>query len=188
MNPPVADEARLPRAGRSLRTRPVASVSLDLDNHWSYLKTHGDPQWEDRPSYLDVVVRNPYDREATAQVALASSDDWPLPEYATSGSAAVDLRNAGPDVVLEPMQRMLIPTALAIALTALGVAAALVTPTVVPNETAVATGIVATLVAFWLWWIANWQQQDLRSPADPDDPVGGDEVSEDVTRCVALHV
>ena len=42
--------------------------------------------------------------------------DWELPSYATSGSAAVDLRNAGPDVVLEPMQRMLIPTALAIAL------------------------------------------------------------------------
>ena len=42
--------------------------------------------------------------------------DWELPTYATSGSAAVDLRNAGPDVVLEPMQRMLIPTALAIAL------------------------------------------------------------------------
>ncbi len=36
--------------------KPVASVSLDLDNHWSYLKTHGDPRWEDRPSYLDIVV------------------------------------------------------------------------------------------------------------------------------------
>jgi dUTP pyrophosphatase len=42
--------------------------------------------------------------------------DWELPSYATAGAAAVDLRNAGPDVVLEPMQRMLIPTALAIAL------------------------------------------------------------------------
>ncbi len=42
--------------------------------------------------------------------------EWELPSYATPGSAAVDLRNAGPDVVLEPMQRMLIPTALAIAL------------------------------------------------------------------------
>jgi len=42
--------------------------------------------------------------------------DWELPSYATAGAAAVDLRNAGPDVLLEPMQRMLIPTALAIAL------------------------------------------------------------------------
>jgi hypothetical protein len=39
-----------------VQVNPVASVSLDLDNHWSYLKTHGDPRWEDRPSYLDVVV------------------------------------------------------------------------------------------------------------------------------------
>lgn len=33
--------------------RPLASVSLDLDDLWSYLKTHGDPGWEQRPSYLD---------------------------------------------------------------------------------------------------------------------------------------
>jgi peptidoglycan-N-acetylglucosamine deacetylase len=32
-------------------TRPLASVSLDVDNLWSYLKTHGDPGWEQRPSY-----------------------------------------------------------------------------------------------------------------------------------------
>lgn len=36
--------------------RPVASLSLDLDNLWSYLKTHGDPNWETAPSYLDLVV------------------------------------------------------------------------------------------------------------------------------------
>ncbi|HEX6940143.1 MAG TPA: dUTP diphosphatase [Longimicrobiales bacterium] len=42
--------------------------------------------------------------------------EWPLPEYATPGSAAVDLRNAGPDVVLPPLGRVLIPTGLAIAL------------------------------------------------------------------------
>jgi hypothetical protein len=37
-------------------TLPLASLSLDLDNKWSYLKTHGDPGWENFPSYLDVVV------------------------------------------------------------------------------------------------------------------------------------
>jgi peptidoglycan/xylan/chitin deacetylase (PgdA/CDA1 family) len=37
-------------------TKPLASLSLDLDNKWSYLKTHGDPGWEAFPSYLDVVV------------------------------------------------------------------------------------------------------------------------------------
>ncbi len=31
-------------------------MSLDLDNKWSYLKTHGDPGWDSFPSYLDVVV------------------------------------------------------------------------------------------------------------------------------------
>lgn len=37
-------------------TQPIASLSLDLDNKWSYLKTHGDPGWQEFPSYLDIVV------------------------------------------------------------------------------------------------------------------------------------
>ena len=37
-------------------TKPLASLSLDLDNEWSYLKTHGDSSWRELPSYLDVVV------------------------------------------------------------------------------------------------------------------------------------
>jgi peptidoglycan/xylan/chitin deacetylase (PgdA/CDA1 family) len=36
--------------------RPAAAISLDLDNKWSYLKTHGDPSWVEFPSYLDLVV------------------------------------------------------------------------------------------------------------------------------------
>jgi peptidoglycan-N-acetylglucosamine deacetylase len=36
--------------------KPLASLSLDADNKWSYLKTHGDPGWESFPSYLDVLV------------------------------------------------------------------------------------------------------------------------------------
>lgn len=36
--------------------RPLASVSLDVDNLWSYMKTHGDAGWESRPSYLEVFV------------------------------------------------------------------------------------------------------------------------------------
>ncbi|MEU4746552.1 polysaccharide deacetylase family protein, partial [Actinosynnema sp. NPDC023658] len=34
----------------------TASVSLDLDNLWAYLKTHGDPGWERRPSFLPTAV------------------------------------------------------------------------------------------------------------------------------------
>ena len=36
--------------------KPIASLSLDLDNEWAYLKTHGDPAWEAMPSYLDCVI------------------------------------------------------------------------------------------------------------------------------------
>ena len=37
-------------------TRRAASVSLDLDNHWAYLRTHGDEAWRDFPSYLSVAA------------------------------------------------------------------------------------------------------------------------------------
>ena len=36
--------------------KPVCSVSLDLDNKWSYMKTHGNEEWKSFPSYLDLVV------------------------------------------------------------------------------------------------------------------------------------
>ncbi len=38
------------------RKKLLASVSLDLDDQWSYMKVHGDEGWETFPSYLDVVV------------------------------------------------------------------------------------------------------------------------------------
>lgn len=34
----------------------TASVSLDLDNQWAYVKTQGLDGWQDFPSYLDLVV------------------------------------------------------------------------------------------------------------------------------------
>ncbi|MDH3530986.1 MAG: polysaccharide deacetylase family protein [Acidobacteriota bacterium] len=34
----------------------IASLSLDLDNKWSYMKTHGDAGWESYPSYIDVFI------------------------------------------------------------------------------------------------------------------------------------
>lgn len=39
-----------------MSSKPLASLSLDLDNKWSYLKTHGDPNWDSYPSYLDLVT------------------------------------------------------------------------------------------------------------------------------------
>lgn len=37
-------------------TKPIASLSLDLDNLWSYQRTHGDPDWEQRRSYFPVLM------------------------------------------------------------------------------------------------------------------------------------
>ncbi|MEW6744516.1 MAG: polysaccharide deacetylase family protein [Planctomycetota bacterium] len=37
-------------------TKPLAMISLDLDNQWSYMKTHADPGWERFPSYFDIVI------------------------------------------------------------------------------------------------------------------------------------
>ena len=34
----------------------LASISLDLDNQWSYMKIHGDAGWQAFPSYLDIFI------------------------------------------------------------------------------------------------------------------------------------
>lgn len=36
--------------------KTFASISLDLDNQWSYMKTHGDPDWKQMPSYLNTFI------------------------------------------------------------------------------------------------------------------------------------
>jgi peptidoglycan-N-acetylglucosamine deacetylase len=38
------------------RRKSIASLSLDLDNQWAYMKIHGDDGWETFPSYFDVLV------------------------------------------------------------------------------------------------------------------------------------
>lgn len=43
-------------AGTNPDHRRMASLSLDLDNLWSYMKIHGDSGWESRPSYYDTFV------------------------------------------------------------------------------------------------------------------------------------
>src|SRR5438067_1357861 len=37
-------------------SKPIASLSLDLDNKWSYMKTHGDSGWAEFPSYLEKLT------------------------------------------------------------------------------------------------------------------------------------
>ena len=36
--------------------QPAAGMSFDLDNLWSYMKTHGDPGWERYPSYFGRLI------------------------------------------------------------------------------------------------------------------------------------
>jgi len=39
-----------------MKQKLKASISLDLDDKWSYMKVHGDAGWESFPSYLDIVI------------------------------------------------------------------------------------------------------------------------------------
>jgi peptidoglycan-N-acetylglucosamine deacetylase len=36
--------------------KPIAGISLDLDNQWSYMKIHGDEGWDKYPSYFDIFI------------------------------------------------------------------------------------------------------------------------------------
>ena len=38
------------------KIKPIASISLDLDNQWSYMKIHGDEGWDQYPSYFNIFV------------------------------------------------------------------------------------------------------------------------------------
>jgi len=48
--------------------KPLLSLSLDLDNLWTYLKVHGDPGWIEYPSFLEPVVGSALDRLARHQL------------------------------------------------------------------------------------------------------------------------
>ena len=37
-------------------SRPLASLSIDVDNLWTYQMVHGNPAWQDFGTYLPVVV------------------------------------------------------------------------------------------------------------------------------------
>ncbi len=40
------------------KKKPLLSLSLDADNLWSYMKTHGDPGWESFPTYLPTLAEH----------------------------------------------------------------------------------------------------------------------------------
>jgi peptidoglycan/xylan/chitin deacetylase (PgdA/CDA1 family) len=60
----------------------IASLSLDLDNEWAYLKTHGDSAWESHPSYLDRVVPRALDLLGRRRLCITC--------FATGQDAALD--------------------------------------------------------------------------------------------------
>jgi peptidoglycan/xylan/chitin deacetylase (PgdA/CDA1 family) len=77
---------------------PLASLSLDLDNQWSYMKTHGDAGWEDHPSYLDMLVPRVLDFLAERDLRITFfvvGQDAALPKNAKSLKA---LANAGHEI------------------------------------------------------------------------------------------
>jgi peptidoglycan-N-acetylglucosamine deacetylase len=36
--------------------KQLAGLSLDLDDKWTYMKTHGDQRWQNYPSYLEIFL------------------------------------------------------------------------------------------------------------------------------------
>jgi peptidoglycan-N-acetylglucosamine deacetylase len=75
-----------PPASAAVR-RPLASLSLDLDNEWAYLKTQGNPAWRDYPSYLDTVL--PFIEDALARQRLRITVFVVGQDAALPGSRAV---------------------------------------------------------------------------------------------------
>ena len=67
-------------------SKPYASVSLDLDNLWSYMKTHGDAGWESFPSYLDLLVPR--------VLALLGEAGWRITFFIVGQDAALESNHA----------------------------------------------------------------------------------------------
>lgn len=72
--------------------KPRASLSLDADNQWSYMKIHGDDGWESFPSYLDALAPRALDllaRHGLRITFFVVGQDAALPENRESlGSLA----------------------------------------------------------------------------------------------------
>jgi peptidoglycan-N-acetylglucosamine deacetylase len=43
------------------KNKPLAAISLDLDNQWTYMKIHGDEGWETYPSYFNIFIPHALD-------------------------------------------------------------------------------------------------------------------------------
>jgi peptidoglycan/xylan/chitin deacetylase (PgdA/CDA1 family) len=63
-------------------TRKHAPLSLDLDNKWSYLKTHGDESWTEFPSYLETVVPR--------ALSMLAERDWKITWFLVGKDAEIE--------------------------------------------------------------------------------------------------
>ena len=50
------------------KKKPIAGISLDLDNQWTYMKIHGDEGWDQYPSYFNIFV--PHVRDVLDELNL----------------------------------------------------------------------------------------------------------------------
>jgi peptidoglycan/xylan/chitin deacetylase (PgdA/CDA1 family) len=89
-------------SGHAVRTpkrpKPIASLSLDADNQWSYMKIHGDDGWESFPSYLDVLAPRALDVLSSHDLKITFfvvGQDAALPENRDALGA---LANAGHEI------------------------------------------------------------------------------------------
>jgi len=76
----------------------MASLSLDLDNKWSYLKTHGDAGWEQFPSYLDVVVPRALDMLAERGLHITFFVVGQDAAFESNGPALRSIAEAGHEI------------------------------------------------------------------------------------------
>ena len=68
--------------------KPTADLSLDLDNMWSYMKTHGNPDWQSHPSYLDHLIPRVLERLGSIHCMVVHGEDG-LDEISLSGRTRV---------------------------------------------------------------------------------------------------
>ncbi len=78
--------------------KPLASLSLDLDNQWSYMRTHGDERWRDLPSYLDRVVPRVLDLLAARELRITVFVVGQDAALAENGAALAALAAAGHEI------------------------------------------------------------------------------------------
>lgn len=78
---------------KDLGNRPIGALSLDLDNKWSYMKTHGDAGWESFPSYIELIVERvlPFFAERDMRITFfIVGQDAALPQHSDALRAIAD--------------------------------------------------------------------------------------------------